>query len=212
MGGFGSGGHNVRYASAIEYNRRLDAGRMRKKGAFKPGFVGRWQWKSDDGEVNWVGITYSPGILSLRFRYRVNGGEWQSVSQDVSVIDRDCPMGGKTSLFLCPRCAAIRKHLYGAGPRFLCRACHGLTYLSRRERDYDRKARQARNIRRELGAEIGLGAWIGPKPKHMRQATFDTKVLRIRELEQATEAHLLVLLDRMEQRRRPVKQRSRSRW
>ena len=212
MGGFGSGGWNQRHRSVVEHHRRLDAGKMNRLGVCKDGYIGGWVWTSTDGERNWIGVRCETGELKLDYKYRLNGGEWQPVRQSVPLAFQDCNKGGKTALFLCPHCGKRRKYLYGAGRLFLCRECHDLTYMTRRERVHDRAGRRARMLRRKLGVELGRGEWIGPKPKGMHQATFDRMRDEIHACEEVLEEQLVVLLGRMQARQTHVRQQSRRFW
>jgi hypothetical protein len=212
MGGFGSGGWNARHASPVEYHRRMDAGLMCRERVFREGYLGRLQWKSEDGECNWIGTAFRDGFLILDFKFRRNGGEWDPVKQTVSIVRFPCPKGGETALFLCPRCGARRKYLYGASRLFLCRRCHKLPYASQRERDCDRAGRRARKLRRKLGVEIGMGNWVGPKPKGMHQATFDRVRNEIHACEEVLEQQLVRILGRMQARQTGVRQQMKRFW
>ena len=212
MGGFGSGGWNLRHRSVVEHHRRLDSGKMNRLGVCKDGYVGGWVWTSADGERNWIGVRCEASHLQLDYKYRLNGGEWQPVQQSVPLAFQDCNKGGKTALFLCPHCEHRRKYLYGAGRLFLCRNCHDLTYMTRRERVYDRAGRRARNLRRKLGVELGMGDWVGPKPKGMHQATFDRMREDIHACEEVLEEQLVVLLGRMQVRQTHVRQQLKRFW
>ena len=185
MGGFGSGGWNQQHRSVVEHHRRLDAGKMNRLGVCKDGYIGGWVWTST---------------------------EWQSVRQSVPLAFQACNKGGKTALFLCPHCGKRRKYLYGAGRLFLCRDCHDLTYMTRRERAYDRAGRRARNLRRKLGVEIGMGDWVGPKPKGMHQATFDRTRDEIHACEEVLEEQLVRILGRMQGRQSRVRRQFRRFW
>ena len=212
MGGFGSGGWNARHASVGEHNRRIDAGLMCRKRVFSEGYLGRWKWTGDDGEINWIGIAFHDGFLHLNFRFRLNGGEWEPTKQTITIVRLPCPAGGETALFLCPNCSKRRKHLYGASRLFLCRCCHDLTYMTRREQVYDRAGRRARSLRRKLGVEIGMGNWVGPKPKGMHQTTFDAMRQEIHACEDVLEQQLVRILGRMQGHQTRVRQQLRRFW
>lgn len=196
MGGLGSGGWNLKHRDTVEGNRRISADFLRKNGCLQPGTLSSITWTSDGGDINSIRISSEAGSIRLIYRYRINGGEWHPVEQLINLVSVPCHYGGKRSLFLCPHCGSRRKYLYGAGKLFLCRACHDLTYASQRERPPDRAGRQARKIRRRLGVELGLEAWIGPKPKGMHQKTFDRLSDQIHDKEAVVVAHMWKLLGR----------------
>jgi hypothetical protein len=64
---------------------------------------------------------------------------------------------------------------------------------------HDRASRRAFKLRGKLGAEGGIGGYI-PKPKWMRQLTFDRKLKEIFAAEEVVEAHMEIFnrkLDRL---------------
>ena len=81
--------------------------------------------------------------------------------------------------------------------RYLCRACHGLVHASTQERPGNRATRKNQKLRRKLGVEIGLGNWIGPKPKGMHYKTFERISARIHAAEAEVCDDMLVVLNRM---------------
>ncbi|MCH9751496.1 MAG: hypothetical protein K0U61_04690 [Alphaproteobacteria bacterium] len=197
MGGFGSGGWNLRHAGTVEGNRRLCADTLRKGGCLEPGFYGSITWTSDDGETNSIRASFAEQLLKLTFRYRINDGDWNPVKQNISVSSVACHYGGERTLFFCPNCGSRRKYLYGAGRLFLCRTCHDLTFSSQRERSADRACRRAQKLRHKLDVDLGLEAWIGPRPKGMHQKTFDRISREIRANEDVVLQHMWLLLHRI---------------
>lgn len=197
MGGLGSGGWNLKHRDTVEGHRRISADDLRKNGCLEPGTLSSMTWASDDGDVNAIRVSSEDSGVRLVYRYKINGGEWHAVEQSVGLDSVPCHYGGERSLFLCPHCGSRRKYLYHAGKLFLCRACHDLTYASRRERTPERAGRQARKIRRKLGANLGLEKWIGPKPKGMHQKTFDRLSNEIHEKEAIVVSHMWELLGRL---------------
>ena len=89
------------------------------------------------------------------------------------------------------------KRLCAGGVRYLCRTYHGLVHASIQERPGNRAPRKNEKLRRRIGAEIGLGDWIGPKPKGIHHKTFEKISARIRAAESEFYDDMLVLLNRM---------------
>jgi hypothetical protein len=205
MGGFGSGGHNLRHRGTVEGWRRIDAAFLQKRGLLTDGWAGTPTWTSDDGETHLINVFGGRDEIRLSYRQRVNGGPWQDVDERVAIEWSPRTYGGAQAYFLCPRCAARRRYLIGAGVRFLCRACHGLVHASSRQRPGDRATRRNQKLRARLGVGQGLGDWIGPKPKGMHARTFDRIRGRIHAAEADVHDDMLAVLNRLTRRteRRP---------
>lgn len=172
MGGFGSGGHNNRGYSTVEHHRRIDAVKLQKKDVLRQGWTGTWTWTSDDGEKNFINLFGGHDEIRLSFRYRRNGGEWQSVEQRVSIEWSPRHYGGAQAYFQCPGCGSRVRYLYGADRRFLCSGCYKLVHASARESHNDRVWRKVRKLRSSVGAEPGLEGYIPPRPRYMRKARY----------------------------------------
>lgn len=200
MGGLGSGGHNRRWRGTVEGCRRLSANTMERSGVFREGWSGRWGWTSDGGETtNWIWIAGGRDEVRLEFKFREAGGDWQPVRQTVLVTRIPKPYGGTQVYYLCPRCGRRVLHLYGAQARFLCRPCSGLVHSSSRERHSDRALRQARKIRRRLGAEPGFD-YPAFRPKHMKRATYERLYEQLQTKEAESWDDALRLLRRWQKR------------
>ena len=198
MGGLGSGGHNASKRGAVEAHRRLSANSMQKAGVFREGWSGRWGWSGDDGEAaNWIWLNGGQDEIRLNFNFRTGVGEWQSVNQTVVLTRVPKPFGRDQPYFFGPRCGCRALHLYGSQARFLCRKCSGLVHASTRERHSDRAARQARKIRRRLGAELGMDD-PAFRPKHMRQPTYEQLHARLEQKEAEPWDDTLLLLQRLQ--------------
>ena len=207
MGGVGSGGHNKRKRGAVEAHRRLSVNAMQSHGVFREGWSGRWGWSSDGGETtSWIWVHGGPDEIRLSFNFRQGGGEWQSVDQTVILARVQKPFGKDQPYFFCPRCGRRALYLYGSQARFLCRTCSGLVNASSRERASDRALRQARKIRRRLGAEPGFD-YPAFRPKHMRQATYDQLYERLQVKEAESWDDALRLLQRLQKSERRISTR-----
>ena len=202
MGGLGSGGHNARKRGVVEAHRRLSANSMQKAGVFREGWSGRWGWHADDGATaNWIWVYGGEDEIRLDFKFREGSGEWQPVDQTVIITRVPKPFGHDQPYFFCPRCGCRALHLYGSQARFLCRCCSGLVHASTRERHSDRALRQARKIRRRLGAEAGFD-YPAFRPKHMRQTTFERLHSKLEQKEAESWDDALRLLQRLQKSER----------
>ena len=208
MGGFGSGGHNDRGHGTIEHHRRIDAVKLQKKNVLVPGWVGTWTWTSSDGEKNFINLSGGRNEVRLSFRFRRNGGDWQSVSQSVLIEWSPRHYGGAQAYFQCPGCGSRVRYLYGADRRFLCRGCYRLVNASAREGRNDRVWRKVRKLRDSVGAEPGLEGYIPPRPRYMRKARYAGIVDGIHRHEHQVLLQYEKLLGRIDARRPTIKRRS----
>lgn len=201
MGGFGSGrwsrwGGNGR--PTVEAVRSLDVNRWHREGYLRAGVFFSWKWTYADGDRAVINAEARSDEVVLRYRVRVNGGEWEDVEDVVPLERTPCRFGGFRSWFRCPRCRRRAGKLYQAAKRFLCRRCYGLAYDCQREKRDARARRRAFKIRRRLGGEANFVSPFPWKPKGMHWRTY----LRWREEAQAAELDSLrdigLWMDRME--------------
>lgn len=185
MGGFGSGGHNRRCTGMVDAHRVLDASAMNKAGVFNRHWSGRWRWISADGETSVIQVRGGNHNLQLRYGCQVNDGPWQLVDEMIQVRWSTRHFGGAQAYFACPSCRRACRYLYGAGPRFLCRKCHGLTYRTSAAGNSFRTILLAQRLRAQIGASARLWSPLPLKPRYMRQAKFAEIVAQIREAERA---------------------------
>jgi len=206
MGGLGSGGSNRRWRGAAEGYRRLSANTMQQRGVFQEGWSGRWGWSAGDETTSWIWVYGGPDEIRLNFNFRQGGDDWKAVDQTVILTRVAKPFGNSQPYFFCPQCGRRALHLYGSQPRFLCRTCSALTHASSRERSSDRALRQARKIRRRLGAESGFD-YPAFRPKHMRQATYDQLYERLQVKEAESWDDALRLLQRFQKSEQRISRR-----
>lgn len=199
MGGLGSGGHNSKGRRIVEGQYRLDASDLKRRGSMSAGTVSHLYWKGSGGQ-NGPSIKVIGGtdVITLEYAWRRGDGPWQQHSETVALDRVARHFGGEEFYFFCPRCALRVKRIYGGGVRYLCRTCHGLVHASTQERPGNRATRKNQKLRRRIGAEIGLGDWIGPKPKGMHRKTFEEISARIHAAESEVYDDMLVLLNRMQ--------------
>ena len=174
MGGMGSGRRYQGGKDTTSDMRALDVRRLQREGLLTPGRAFGWQWTRNGDEVASIQIRTGADHVTLNYRSRSNGGEWQPMEYPVYLEWTGLHFGGRRAWFLCPArgCGRRVAILYG-GSIFACRHCHKLTYACQRESDDDRAARRAETIRRRLGWEPGILNGDGRKPKGMHWRTFE---------------------------------------
>lgn len=184
MGGFGSGGWNLRHAGTVEGRRRIDACAFAREGLLKQGIIATVSWGEGDGK-NSIVVLGGPDEVRLQYSWRRGDAPWMPHEETISIDRLARPYGGAQAYFRCPKCSRRVRFLIHGEIRYLCRHCLDLVHASTRERESDRAMRKVNKLRRRIGAEIGLEAAIGPKPKGMHQATFDriyTEILQGEEI------------------------------
>lgn len=197
MGGLGSGGHNRRHAGFVEQCRRIDAFRLQREGALRDRWSGRWTWTSSEGETNFIHMVGGTDAVWLKYSFRRNGGSWEPIDERVEIVWSPRHFGGAQAYFSCPRCSSRVRYLYGAGPRFLCRACHGLAHASSTESQSDRSFRKVRKLRASIGAGQGIEDFIPDRPRYMRRVRYEKIVQCIAEGEREIMDEMIVMMRRL---------------
>jgi hypothetical protein len=186
MGGYGSGRRGGKHVA--ENCRSLDANKMHRAGCLRGGYAGGWEWTRDGQSVASIRFASTSERLTLDYRYRINGGDWQDVTQPVPINWEPCRYGGQRAYFLCPGvvggryCGRRVVKLYMGNKYFLCRHCYRLAYRSQNLADHDRGLHKANKRRMALGGEPGTCAVIR-KPKGMWWRTFARHVGEIESAE-----------------------------
>lgn len=173
MGGWGSGSWQSGKNTTSAY-RTLDVRRLARGGLLVPGKAFGWQWSRDDEVIASIQIRVGDDRVTLNYRARSYGEDWQQFDYPVYLDWTACRLGGRRAWFRCPArgCGRRVAILYG-GTIFACRHCHQLAYDSQRERRDDRMTRRADKIRQRLGWEPGILNGDGDKPKGMHWRTFE---------------------------------------
>ena len=196
MGGYGSGRPSTRTCGRVEDSRPLDIGKLRRGGVLAEGWAGKYHWHLNGKEIAQICLRMRPGVLLLNYSFSRGNGPKEAVEQSVPLVWRSCRFGGQRLYFqcrgvingkVCQRCVT---KLYGAGKFFLCRFCYRLSFSSQHEDRWDRSLRRANRIRSKLGGAPGLNAPLAPRPKHMRQRTYDRLFDEIMNLEARAEERL----------------------
>ena len=187
------GGHNWKGGGTVEGSRSLDVMKLARAGYLSGGRFGSWQWTYGDGTTASIQITGARDAVTLDYRIRSHGEDWQSVHQRVPIRWTPCRFGGERPWFVCDvhangvYCGRRVAKLYGAGRLFACRHCYRLGYAVQRDGPMDRAHHRLRRLHRKLGADYDGPDGMPPRrPKWMRQRTYDRVVQQI----EAGEEHL----------------------
>lgn len=197
MGGPGTGHwYRLSKKDTVEGYRRLDVRRWQRDGLLKPGTRFSWGWWRENEQVASITVQTDQDRVTLEYRYRREGEEWQDIKEPVPLTWTPCNYGGARPWFICPGATCGRRVaiLYGVGRYFLCRHCYGLGYESQREDRADRLRNKAQAIRRKLGGSANLNAPFPEKPKGMHWKTYWR--LR-REAQEAEHASFIALAERL---------------
>ncbi len=172
MGGFGSGRHGGKSTTGDMW--ALDIRRIAQAGRLKPGQSFNWQWSRNGEPVANINLRTDTDRVTLDYRARDRGGEWQPMSYPVGLSWTPCTYGGQRAWWLCPAVGCGRRVavLYG-GKVYACRHCHQLAYRTQREQADDRARSKANKLRDRLQWEAGILNGNGCKPKGMHWATFE---------------------------------------
>ena len=172
MGGFGSG--RLGGKSTTGDMHVLDIRKIARAGRLAPGQSFGWQWTCNGEKIASINMRTDTDRVTLDYRARDRGGEWQAMNYPVRLSWTPCTYGGQRAWWLCPAVGCGRRVavLYG-GKVYACRHCHQLAYLTQREQPYDRAGSRADKLRDRLQWEAGILNGNGIKPKGMHWATFE---------------------------------------
>jgi len=172
MGGFGSGRHGGKSTTGDMHV--LDIRKIARAGRLKPGQSFSWQWTCNGEKIASINMRTDTDRVTLDYRARDRGGEWQAMNYPVRLSWTPCTYGGQRAWWLCPAVGCERRVavLYG-GKVYACRHCHHLAYRTQREQPHDRAGNKADKLRDKLKWEAGILNGNGDKPKGMHWATFE---------------------------------------
>jgi hypothetical protein len=157
-----------------------------------------------DGSISYEAYSrQESGRLRLKYTTTQGNGERCELDYWIKLVTTPQPFGGRRWWFICPRTGrrATRLHLPDGASTFASRQAHGLAYACQREPAHERASRRAFKLRGKLGGTGGLESHI-PKPKWMREATYDRKLEEIFAAEEVVDAHLLGFVQKLERLRR----------
>ena len=187
------GGHNWKGGGTVEGSQSLSVMNLARAGYLSGVMFGSWQWTYGDGTSATISIRGGRHEIVLDYRIRSHGEDWQSVHHRVPIRWTPCRLGGERPWFVCSvsangvYCGRQVAKLYGAGRLFACRHCYRLGYRVQRGGPMDRAQHRLRRLHRKLSADYdGPDGIPPPRPKWMRQRTYDRVVQQI----EAGEEHL----------------------
>jgi hypothetical protein len=161
--------------------RALDVRRLARDGLLKPGPSFGWNWTRNGTTLATINLQVSFDSVTLDYRHKANGGEWQGKRYPVRLVHTPCNLGGDRVWWQCPAAGCGRRValLYvGSSGIFACRHCNRLAYQSLRESDSDRVYRPANKLRERLGWVPGVAFPPGDKPKGMHWRTYARLMLQ----------------------------------
>ncbi len=172
MGGYSSGRHGGKRTT--DDMHVLDIRKIQRAGLLVPGRSFVWQWSRGGNQIASINLRTDTDWVTLDYRTRSHGGEWQDMNYPVRLTWTPCNYGGQRAWWLCPAVGCGRRVavLYG-GSVYACRHCHKLTYSTQREQAHDRAGSRADRIRARLGWPAGILNPVAGKPKGMHWKTFD---------------------------------------
>jgi hypothetical protein len=200
MGGLGSGRHRGSRRDTVNSCREIDINWLNRKGFLRPGANRSLSWSLDGEYVASAGIIAGSGWIELRYEVSIDGGDWESISESVDIVQVPCTLGGSRPYFLCPgfvdgiACRRRVAKLHGGGRYFACRHCYDLAYSSRSEPFWDRLVRKSEKLRRRLGSDSGLGDRLPVRPKGMWRRTYDRICADIHQVEGQAQMSILTRL------------------
>ena len=203
MGGFGSGRSSGFGRDKVESCRSLDVNRLHQAGYLAPGWRGGWQWTRDGEQTASIDLRVENDQVTLSYRVRIVGGEWEDVRESIDIVRVPCRFGGRRPYFLCPGvvngipCGRRVAKLYGPGRYFLCRHCYRLAYASQSEGTWDRTLRRANKIRMRLGGEPGMASPFPERPKGMWRRTYARLCKQAFETEMVADEAFVIRAERL---------------
>ena len=178
MGGFGSGRPAMYRTNTVEDCLSLDVNFLHRQGSLQNGSAGSLQWSCNGKRVSSVGFRMEGNQLTLNYRHRSSGGEWENIKEPIHVVRNPCRLGGTRPYFICPGvingavCGRRVVMLYADGKYYFCRHCYCLKYSSQYENSWDRAMNRANKIRERLGGDREVDSMLSPRPKGMWRRTY----------------------------------------
>ena len=207
MGGYGSGRTGGRVTT--ESGLTLSLSKLMRDRLFRPGCAWGgsivWTYTSTGERLGSISYEAHLGEESGRVRLHYTTTRWNGDKHSsdywIQLETTPQPFGGRRWWFICPRTGrrAAKLYLPNGAFTFASRQAYQLAYVCQREPAHERASRRAFKLRGKLGGTGGLESYI-PKPKWMREATYERKLEEIFAAEEVVYAHIKILdrkLDRL---------------
>jgi hypothetical protein len=213
-----SGGHNRKGGGTVNGTRSLSVMKLTGAGLLAGGQSSGWQWTNQGETTASIQIEGGRDAITLQYRIRSYGEDWQCVTQRVPIRWTDCRLGGERPWFVCNvyangvHCGRRVEKLYSGGRLFACRHCYRLGYAVQRGGPMDRAHQNLARLHRKLGA-----AYDGPdmppprKPKWMRWRTYSRIAQQIEAGQERLDVVFTAGAQRILSRLERAEHRSRSR-
>ena len=178
MGGYGSGKRWGAKNTTGDY-LALDVRRLQRDGLLEHRYSFNWRWSRNGETAGNIDIRPDTDRVTLSYRHRTRGEEWESKEYPVLLEWTPCRFGGERVWFRCPArgCGRRVAILYG-GEVYACRRCHGLAYACQQESPHDRAARRAEKLGERLKTDGSIFDAAYRKPKGMHRRTYEGLVRR----------------------------------
>ena len=210
------GGHNWKGGGTVDGTRSLSVMKLARAGLLAGRQLCGWHWTNQGVTTASIQIKGGRDAVSLQYRIRSYGEDWQPVTQRVPICWADCRFGGERPWFVCNvyangiHCGRLVEKLYAGERLFACRHCNRLVYSVQRIGPIERAHHRLARLHCKLGADYdGPEGPPPPKPKWMRCKTYSHLVQQIEEGEERLDIafttgaqRLLTQMERLGQRRR----------
>lgn len=179
MGGYNSGGGRGAMRQGQFWD--LDIAVLKRLDFLRPGFQKSLIWSINGEERARIGIEYHDDYLTLVYRMRERGGEWQPIRDRIPLTYTYPNYGGRRAWFICPSCRCRKRVLWGRA-YYRCAKCWGMTYETQYEDRASRLLSRAQKIKTDLGGEASCMEPFPSKPKGMHWRTYEARVAEFDDL------------------------------
>jgi ApbE superfamily uncharacterized protein (UPF0280 family) len=107
----------------VEGSRSLDVMKLSRAGYLSGVRFGDWQWSYQDGSTSSIGITGGEQSITLDYRIRLSGEDWQTVCRSAGRPANSVASGhGSSAMYQRTECI-VGGRLQSCGRLFACRHC-----------------------------------------------------------------------------------------
>jgi len=121
------------------------------------------------------------------------------VPQTIEIERQERRFGGSQGYWICPKCSALRSHLYVVDGAICCRVCGKLDYRSRHV--LHPAVIRAAKLRKRLGGAPGLLSPLPRKPRHWHPTHYQRRLGELIATERVLAAMLRGTIAAIERRK-----------